>query len=67
MKPVKSVFKMLVVIIFFATPYVSMFADRAAYMERGYFAVGGEFAIPILCYTLMFLLIEACESMGNKR
>lgn len=37
-------------------PYITLLADRYAFMQRGYYGVGGEFLVPIYLLTTCIIL-----------
>lgn len=59
--------KPLIVFLFFATPYVAILADRYATLERGYMAFGGQMLVPIGCFVVLYLLMEADDALNPKR
>ena len=69
MNTLKSFLRIIAVALFFSTPYISMLAARVAYTQRGYFAIGGEFFVPLLCDVILFVLIEVVSTLdkGVKR
>lgn len=58
--------KMLWVMLLFLTPYISMLAMKDAILERGYYAIGGEFCVPLLCYVGVFELITINREIRKK-
>lgn len=66
-KMLSTITRYLVVTLFFATPYISIAADRFACAQRGYMAIGGEVFIPLICYAGLFMLLEIDDKLNPKR
>lgn len=58
--------KTLWVTLLFLTPYISMLAMKDAILERGYYTIGGEFCVPLLCYVGVFELITINQGIRKK-
>ena len=57
LKMIHDIVRLFWVVLFFLTPYISMLAMKVAIEERGYYALGGELCVPIMCYVVIFALI----------
>lgn len=47
------------------TLIITLISIRAAYIMRGYFAIGGEWSIPIMVLVI-YILYNSCREEFNK-
>lgn len=61
-----KIYRPLCLAIFLVTPYVAMVCDRAAYVQRGYIAYGGEMFLPLIMYGVVFGLWHVGYTLSGK-
>lgn len=54
----KKTFNAAGMLVLILTPFITIACDRAAYIERGYFALGGEVLVPVFCVMLALNLMS---------
>lgn len=60
------VFKAIPIIIVIVTPFVCMYLVMYMYKQRGCFAFGGEWLVPIVAYVIASLLQNVKQSMYDE-
>lgn len=63
---VKKTVSMFKWVLFFLSPYITVMADRLAYMNRGYYSFGGEMFVPIFCWIGVILLHDIQTKLSKK-